>query len=247
MMTKRQNFLTNIFRTGFRLGYECDPNIKQSSPNLKFRGVGDAVTLWNKVMKEVKLGRHVGPFQEIPYKNYIQSPIGLVPKDNGKNTRLIFHLSYTRGTGKSVNANINKVACSVEYPDFSEAIRICILAGKNCMMSKSDMTSAFRYLGMSVQDFCYLVMKARHPRTRIWYYFIDKCLPFGASISCVHFQTFSNAVAYIVQKKTGKNLINYLDDYFFVALLKLICNNQVQTFLDVCALLTFQYLWRKCS
>ena len=37
-------------------------------------------------MKEVKEGRYAGPFKDNPYKYYIQSPIGLVPKDNGKNT-----------------------------------------------------------------------------------------------------------------------------------------------------------------
>ena len=46
-------------------------------------------------MKEVKLGRYAGPFPTIPYEeDFIQSPIGLVPKDQGCDTRLIFHLSY---------------------------------------------------------------------------------------------------------------------------------------------------------
>ena len=55
--------------------------IKQNAPNLKFQGVGNKVILWNKIMKEVKLKRFTGPFERIPFENYIQSPIGLVPKD----------------------------------------------------------------------------------------------------------------------------------------------------------------------
>ena len=47
-------------------------------------------------MKEVKVGRYCRPFEQIPYANYIQSPIGLVPKAGGK-MRLIFHLSYDFG------------------------------------------------------------------------------------------------------------------------------------------------------
>ena len=71
------------------------------------------------------------------------------------------------------------------------------------------------------------------------YYFMDKCLPFGASISCSHFQRFSNAVEHIVQWKTKKNLVNYLDDYLFAALMKMICNDQVRSFLQVCEQISF--------
>ena len=46
--------------------------------------------LWNKVMKEVELGRYVGPVERPPFDSYVQSPIGLVPKDKGLKTRLIF-------------------------------------------------------------------------------------------------------------------------------------------------------------
>ena len=102
------------------------------------------------------------------------------------------------------------------------------------------MTSAFRHLGMSVEDFCLLVMMAINPKTGEKCYFVDKCLPFGASISCSHFQKFSDAVAHIVKVKTGgRELINYLDDYLFVALLKMLCNEQVETFLEVCKSIKF--------
>ena len=105
----------NSFRMGFRIGYEGDREVKLTSKNLKFRGIGNERILWNKVMKEVKLKRYAGPFKEIPFEFYIQSPIGLVDKDNGRDTRLIFHLSYPRNSQKSVNANTPKEKCSVIY------------------------------------------------------------------------------------------------------------------------------------
>ena len=106
-------FIIEGFKFGFPIGYDGCKQVKMNSPNLKFRRVGnrmigDKVTLWNRVMKEVKLGRYAGPFEIIPFEYYIQSPIGLVPKDNGKDVRLIFHLSYPRNSGKSVNENIPK-------------------------------------------------------------------------------------------------------------------------------------------
>ena len=231
--------LKNNFRNGFRLEYTGNRDIQMRSPNLKFHEIGDDLTLWNKVMKEVELKRYAGPFENIPFEHFIQSPIGLIPKDSGKNSRLIFHLSYPRGTNLSVNTNTDRDLCRVTYPDFSDAVRLCIAAGRFCKMAKSDMSSAFRHLGMSPLEFCLLVMKAKHPKSGKIYYFVDKCLPFGASISCAHFQNFSNAVAHIVQKKTGHDLINYLDDYLFVALLRLMCNSQVKTFLNVCEMIKF--------
>ena len=190
-------------------------------------------------MKEVKEKRYAGPFETIPFDNYIQSPIGLVPKDNGKDTRLIFHLSYPRGRGISVNANTPKELCTVKYPDFSEAIQLCIKHGKGCKIAKSDMKSAFRNMGIRKKDWKYLVMKATSPIDGKTYYFIDKCLPFGASISCSHFQRFSNAIKHIVRYRTKMDLVNYLDDFLFAALLKLLCNNQVKEFLEVCDLIKF--------
>ena len=57
--------------------------VQKKAPNLKLR-VGNKIELWNKVVKE---GRYAGPFKEIPYDYFIQSPIGLVPKDHGVKTR----------------------------------------------------------------------------------------------------------------------------------------------------------------
>ena len=71
------------------------------------------------------------------------------------------------------------------------------------------------------------------------YYFLDKALPFGSSISCAHFQEFSNAIAWIVTFRTGQNNVNYLDDYLFVALMTLFCNGQVEEFLLVCKTVNF--------
>ena len=82
-------------------------------------------------------------------------------------------------------------------------------------------------------------MKAKCPFDGRWYYFVDKCLPFGSSISCAHFQAFSDAVAHIVSFRTKKETVNYLDDFFFAALIRLLCNQQVQAFLDVCAEINF--------
>ena len=182
-------YLIDGFVNGFDLGYRGPEQIQQKSPNLKIpNGVGSERILWIKVMKEVKLKRYAGPFEQIPFEFYIQSPIGLVPKDNGSDVRLIFHLSYPRGTNKSVNCNTPPELCKVAYPDFSKAIKLCEVAGRNCKIAWSDMRSAFRNLSMRKSQWRFLIMMARSPIDGKIYYFVDKCMPFGASISCSHFQ-----------------------------------------------------------
>ena len=226
-------FLVNGFKNGFSLQYEGPRNIQKRSPNLKFR-IGDEVTLWNKVMGEVKEFRYAGPYKKPPFKNFIQSPIGLVEKDGGQKTRLIFHLSYPRDTDKSVNHNTPKELCSVKYPDFDMAIKMCLLEGIGCHLVRSDVTSAFRHLPIRIQDWCLLVMKAKNPRDGKTYYFVDKCLPFGHTISCALFQKVSDAISHIVQYRVRRQNVNYLDDFLFVALIKNTCDQQVQVFIQVC-------------
>ena len=65
---------------------------------------------------------------------------------------------------------------------------------------------------------------------------MDKCLPFGASISCALFQKFSDALKHIVAVTTGKNfaITNYLDDFLFVEETQHSCNELVRTFLRIC-------------
>ena len=85
-------YLINGFRYGFDLEYEGAQNRQDTSCNIPFT-VGKKFELWNKIMKEVEAERFAGPFESIPFTNFVQSPIGLVPKA-GNQTRLIFHLSY---------------------------------------------------------------------------------------------------------------------------------------------------------
>ena len=233
---KKTEFLIEGFSKGFKIEYHGPENVKMRSRNLRLNGVGNKTILWNKIMKEVKLKRYVGPFQQIPFETYIQSPIGLVPKDNRKNVRLIFHLSHPQKDGMSVNANTPCDKCSVSYPDFSRAIELCLLAGKNRGISKS---AAFRNLGIRRSDWKYFVMMAESPIDGKTYFFVDKCLPFGASISCSHFQAFSNAFSHIIEFKSKMGTVNYLDDFLFVALLWSLCNVQLDLFLEICRKINF--------
>ena len=195
----KSNYIINGFTNGFNLGYRGpEENIKQTANNLKFT-VGNKTELWNKVTSEVEAKRYAGPFEQIPFENYIQSPIGLVPKDGGTKTRLIFHLSFPKNGTSSVNYHTPEEFKNVKYHDFDEAVQLChkVINNPDCAAAKSDLSGAFRQLPLKKKFWKFLVMKAQHPLTNKWYYFFDKNLPFGAGASCKIFQEFSNALSHI--------------------------------------------------
>ena len=201
-------------------------------------------------MKEVWEKREAGPYDSIPFENYMQSLIGLVPKAGDK-TRLIFHLSYNfsdQEEDDSLNYFMPKELCTMHYNDLDYAVSCCLeacdklhglmdsLTDDPIYFAKTDLRSTFRMLPVSHQDWPWLIFKVEHPITGRVAYFIDKCLPFGASISCSLFQCFSNTLKHIVEKLTGKphSITNYLDDFLFTDISHDGCNSLVRTFLAIC-------------
>ena len=120
---KESEFLIDGFRNGFEIGYRGNRLLQRKSLNLRLECSSPEI-LWSKMMKEVMLKQFAGPFEQSPFKHFIQSPVGLVPKGMDKSeTRLIFHLSYPRG-GKSINSETPKELCSVSYKDLVHAIQL---------------------------------------------------------------------------------------------------------------------------
>ena len=248
--TKETEFLLEGFTRGFDIGYRGTPNRQSYAENIPIT-VGSTQELWDKVMKEVRAGRYAGPYKKIPYKNFIQSPIGLVPKAGNK-TRLIFHLSFEFLNDKgenigSVNSCTPKEWCSVKYNDIDAAVAECLKVFKYAKdkgviepmvyLGKTDLSSAFRVLPLWSKCICWLMMKACDPETGKTFFFVEKCLPFGASISCSHYQRFSNALKHIIKWRyegLGRELTNYLDDFLFLAYTKLLCDGMIQGFIDLC-------------
>ena len=188
------------------------------------------------------------PKQNFTFKKYIQSPIGLVPK-SGNKTRLIFHLSYDFGLEvqhRSLNYHTPDDICKAKYNNLDCAIqnslRFLTATGREQLFyGKTDFSNAFRILPIRVIQCCLLVLKMRHPLTKELFYFIDKCLPFRASISCAVFQEFSDAMKFLAEwkiKMTFRMFIpvtNYLDDFLFVTITLIQCNQQMRIFLDICS------------
>ena len=243
-------FIEKGFTEGFDIGYEGPTNRQSQSDNIPLR-VGSPTELWNKLIKEVSLKRVVGPFKTIPFENYIQSPIGLVPKAGSEDnkTRLIFHLSFEFGKEQNqllMNGCTPKDKCTVNYNDLDHAVKLCLLLRKEMdrqgltdqpiYFGKTDVRSAFRLAPLSPKSWAWLVMKAVNPDSGEVFYFVDKCLPFGASISCAIFQEILDVLKFLVEHRTltRKQLSNYLDDFLFLARTIAKCNYLISAFLTLC-------------
>ena len=123
---EKSEVLIKGFSEGFDIGYRGPNDRADESENIPF-SVGSHEDMWAKIMKEVKLGRTSGLYSSVPYKNFIQSPVGLVPKA-GNQTRMIFHLSFDFGVEeqcKSLNYHTPNDLCSVKYNDIDYAVRTC--------------------------------------------------------------------------------------------------------------------------
>ena len=248
---RESSFLIRGFSKGFDMGYRGQMNRKDTSQNIPFKpGVGDEVEMWNKIMKEVKAKRFAGPYDtdSLPFKYFMQSPIGLVPKA-GNQTRLIFHLSYSfKNGGKSFNESTPVEICTVKYNDLNDVVANSLrIKHGTISYAKTDLKSAFRIFPALPGQCLYLVLKARHPETKEWHYFVDLCMPFGASISCANFQRFSNALKHIVEFCSGRrfSITNYLDNFLFISHMQQEADVLVRHFLEVCSLINFPISYEK--
>ena len=193
-------FLVHGFTYGFDIGYRGPETRRNLSRNLPFR-IGTPLDLWNKVMKEVAENRYAGPYclDQLPFKEFVQSPIGLVPKSGNKQW-LIFHLLHDFGSGeaeKLINYHTPHELCTVKYKDLDHAVECCLkllesplASSKGVVYAKSDFSNALRILPVLIRQHKFLTMMASHPPTHKNWYFVDLCLPFGSSRSCVLFQKF---------------------------------------------------------
>lgn len=194
------------FTCGFPLHYS---GIRSplDSKNLK-SALDQPSVVREKIQAEIEAGRVAGPFLFRPMPNLRISPIGLVPKKESNQFRLIHHLSYPHG--ESLNDFIDHQLCSVQYTSFDEAVHMVQDLGPGCLLGKSDIKSAFRLLPVSPLEFDQLGFMFDGK------YFFDKAMPFGCSIACQTWELFATFLEFAIARQSSVGrLIHYLDDYLF--------------------------------
>lgn len=193
------------FKEGFKLLY-AGPRLPIFSHNLVSANQYPDI-LQTKISKEVDEGRMAGPFLQPPMPNIHVSPIGLVPKSDG-GWRMITHLSYPPSS--SINTYIDPKDTTVTYTSFDTVVNTISKLGRGALLAKEDIKSAFRLIPVYPGDFELLGLFFRGA------YYFDKMLPFGCSISCKIFETFSTFIEWLVRRQSGlETTHHYLDDFIF--------------------------------
>lgn len=224
-----KTFLYEGFKQGFKIQYQ-GPRQQRFCKNLLSVQQHENIVA-EKLQKEVSLGRIAGPFNFLPFSNLHCSPIGIVPKKEINEFRLIHHLSYPDGA--SINDFIPDELCSVSYTTVDDAITQIKKLGKSCLLAKTDIASAFRILPVHPDDHELLGIQFNG------YFYYDKCLPMGCSISCSIFETFSTALQWIACTKFGvPTMLHILDDFLFLGKPdSSICKLALHQFMSMCDVL----------
>ncbi|KAJ1088356.1 hypothetical protein NDU88_001513 [Pleurodeles waltl] len=204
-LERQGQLLLQGFSKGFELGYN-GPRERRWAENLPYiLGKEELVRL--KLEKEVDEGRMEGPFSDWPLENLIVSPIGVVPKKEPGQYRLIHHLSWPEGV--SVNYLIPEELTKVSYASVDVAMALVEALGPSTLMATTDIKSAFRLLLVHPQDFKLLGIQFQGS----WY--VDQALCIGCSISCSLFECFSTFLQWIFVQVTGHaSVTHYLYDLF---------------------------------
>ena len=90
-----KTYLIHGFNFGFRVHFQGERRVFEP-PNLK-SAIARPDIVRDKLTKEIHAGRIAGPFCKPPFPSMFCSPLGIVPKKNPSEFRLIQHLSFPRG------------------------------------------------------------------------------------------------------------------------------------------------------
>ena len=222
---KLKKFLIEGFSTGFHIG--C-VGMRHTfiSPNLRSAQDHPHIIV-SKLEREIEAGRIVGPFSSPPFPNFVSSPLGVVPKKQPSEFRLIHHLSYPEGS--SVNDLIPAEISTVHYATISDAIEVIKNTGAGCYMAKTDIKSAFRIIPIHQSDYHLLGMTWNNV------YFFDRCLPMGCSSSCAIFEAFSTSLEWLAKHHLGASgVLHILDDFLFISETETKCRADLDSFLSMC-------------
>ena len=116
----------------------------------------------------------IGPFNFWPLKVLMILPVGIVPKKQPGEVRMIHHLSWPEGC--SVNYFIAKEDSMVQFASVDLAMSLVRECGSGAELAKCDITSAFQLLLVQPLYFSLGIQFDGG-------IFVDKVLPMGCSIS----------------------------------------------------------------
>ena len=220
-------YLVDGFRHGFHIGHS-HKEVRLPVPRNLVSARLHSQVVERKLEEEVSMGRISGPHSVQPFKDFVVSPMGVVPKKEEGKFRRIHHLSYPEGL--SVNDHIAKSSKSVQYQTVDDAVCSVYRVGRSCWMAKTDIQSAYRIVPVHPEDYRLLGMTWKGK------FYYDKCLPMGCASACAIFQRFSGALKQAaIDTSSCQEVVHVLDDFLFLSSSEEACSVQLDEFLGMCA------------
>jgi hypothetical protein len=182
----RRSYVLNGLRYGFDI---CHSGILPSHecPNLKTT-LGEKIAITEWVISGVQKGYIIGPLCHRPSGRFHVSPLGAVPKKNGK-IRPIHHLSAPRGD-VSINSQLSPEVSTVCYSRLLHLIRVVSSQGRNAYLWSVDAKDAYLRVPVLTSQAPLLGFRWQNR------YFYFQCLPFGLSASCRIYTHFADAIMF---------------------------------------------------
>ena len=201
-------YLVNGINQGFRIGSKGG-QLQSAVDNM--RSVATCPQVVDEyISKECGRGTMLGPLPSsmLAELDVHINRFGIIPKSGRPGQwRLIVDLSYPEF--KSVNDGIDKDLCSLSYATV-DAIRAILQLGRDSLLAKLDLESAYRMLPVHPEDRPLLGMKWKGQ------VYVDKALPFGLRSAPKIFSAMADGLMWIMGNHGVEWGLHYLDDYLFV-------------------------------
>ena len=220
-----RDFIVKGLTEGFTLGYKGEQFSQRCNNSMAVNNNKHIAA--EKVMSEVIKGRISGPYVKPPLEYFKCSPLSLREKSTPGKYRLLHDYSFPYDD-TSVNANIPESATKVKYATLDEALET-LVKYKEPYLAKSDVAEAYRLLPLKPEEYNLTGFKLGDS------FFVDCCLPMGASSSCQTFERFSNALKYILENEYKvRHIVKVLDDFLFIGESFDECSQALNCFLQLC-------------
>jgi len=208
------NDLLNDITHGVRIGYTGTRSTLISTNH--YSAFSNSAAIAHELEREINLNRKIGPFLQPPFENFVGSPMGAIPKKRSMPVkwRIINDLSWP--AGQSINNHIDKDSFSCSYDTMDAAITHLKILGKGALMSKLDLSDAFRHILVHREDWELLgsTWPVEIDGSIQLAYFFDAFLPFGLRSSPALFLRFADTMATIMQFRGVSPTWHYLDDFW---------------------------------
>ena len=171
-------------------------------------------------------------------KPTIISALGAIPKPDSSEDPLI-HDCY-RPPGRALNDYIS--CSSFKFQTLDDAIK---MLHPNYFMAKIDLRHAYRSVPIHKSNYVATGLQWHFAGHNHPTYFFDTRLPFGAKSSPEIFHRLTQAVRRMMERRSFKTIIVYLDDFLIIGETKEECQQVFTTLLQLLLDLGFQISWHK--